>query len=80
MRANSILFTILGSFFILMAIVYTIWSVFFDTSRIAQETAAGGQGSPYHIEWVGTVALTLTGTPRWPHRLLPAAVVQVAGR
>jgi hypothetical protein len=46
MRANAILFWILSVFFILSAIVYTVWSLL----------------DPMHqkVEWVGTVALTLT--------------------
>jgi len=46
MRANSILFWILSVFFILSAIVYTLWSLL----------------DPMHmkVEWVGTVALTLS--------------------
>ncbi|HEY0249108.1 MAG TPA: cytochrome c oxidase subunit 4 [Gryllotalpicola sp.] len=45
MRANSILFWILTVFFAIAAIGYTVWSLIYY----------GG-----HIEWVGTVALTLS--------------------
>ncbi len=46
MRANAILFWILAIFFLLSAIVYTLWSLL----------------DPMHmkVEWVGTVALTLS--------------------
>ncbi|WP_431277463.1 cytochrome c oxidase subunit 4 [Leifsonia poae] len=46
MRANAILFWILGIFFLLSAIVYTGWSLL----------------DPMHmkVEWVGTVALVLS--------------------
>jgi hypothetical protein len=46
MRANAILFWILSGFFILSAIVYTLWNLI----------------DPFHhnVEWVGTVALVLS--------------------
>ncbi len=46
MRANSILFWILAAFFLLSAVVYTLWSLI----------------DPMHgkVEWVGTVALLLS--------------------
>lgn len=46
MRANAILFWILSIFFILSAVVYTVWSLL----------------DPMHekVEWVGTVALVLS--------------------
>lgn len=46
MKANSNLFWILGIFFWLSAAGYTLWSWFYYNG---------------HIEWVGTVALTLSG-------------------
>jgi hypothetical protein len=45
MRANSVIFWILAIFFGLMAVVYTLWSL---------EYYHG------HVEYVGTVALTLS--------------------
>ncbi|WP_313547155.1 cytochrome c oxidase subunit 4 [Leifsonia aquatica] len=46
MRANAILFWILSAFFILSAVVYTVWSLL----------------DPMHqkVEWVGTVTLVLS--------------------
>jgi len=45
MKANSIIFWITAVFFAVMAATYTIWSwIYYDG----------------HIEWVGTVALTLS--------------------
>jgi hypothetical protein len=51
-RANFILFWILAVFFFLLCGIYTIWSMFFDSSDGSQEL---------HVEWVGTVGLALTG-------------------
>ena len=45
MRANVVLFWLLAVFFVLAAIAYTIWSWLDHNS----------------IEWVGTVAITLSG-------------------
>ncbi|WP_158864635.1 cytochrome c oxidase subunit 4 [Leifsonia sp. AG29] len=46
MRTNAILFWILSAFFVLSAIVYTLWNLI----------------DPFHrnVEWVGTVALVLS--------------------
>jgi hypothetical protein len=51
-RANFILFWVLAVFCFALCGVYTIWSMFFDSSDGAQEL---------HVEWVGTVGLALTG-------------------
>ncbi len=47
MRANSNLFWILGGFFWLADATYIIWSLFF--------------GDLMRVEWVGTVAMALSG-------------------
>jgi len=49
--ANSKLFGILAGYFALLAVVYTVWSIFFNPQ------ATGDYGS---VEWAGTVALTLS--------------------
>jgi len=45
MKASSILFWVITAFFFLSAIVYTVWGLLYYGN----------------VEWVGTVALTLTG-------------------
>jgi hypothetical protein len=45
MRANSIIFWLIAVFFGLMAVVYTVWSLIYYHG---------------HVEYVGTVALTLS--------------------
>jgi len=45
MKASSVLFWVITAFFFLSAIVYTIWGLLYYGN----------------VEWVGTVALTLTG-------------------
>jgi hypothetical protein len=53
--ANSKLFWILAGFFGLLAVVYTLWSLFFNAQPLASTASVTGTG----IDWVGTVALTL---------------------
>lgn len=45
MRANAILFWILSAFFVLSAVVYTLWNLLDEFHR--------------NVEWVGTVAMLL---------------------
>jgi hypothetical protein len=48
MRANVVLFWLLAVFFLIAAVIYTVWSYL--------------EGVDDHvIEWVGTVAITLSG-------------------
>jgi len=56
MGANTKLFWILAGYFGLLAIVYTVWSVFFNDQPLASTASVTGGG----IEWAGTVALTLS--------------------
>jgi hypothetical protein len=56
MGANAKLFWILAGFFFLADIVYTVWSVV--TFSQTEGTAIAPQGA---VEWVGTVAIGLTG-------------------
>jgi hypothetical protein len=58
MRANVILFWVLAGFFFLAGIVYTVWSVIFNSQGLATQSVSG-PGAP--IEWVGTIALGLCG-------------------
>ncbi|MGN6272968.1 MAG: cytochrome c oxidase subunit 4 [Protaetiibacter sp.] len=48
MRTNAIIMYVIGVFFLLSAAAYTIW------------VGITVNWDPNHIEWVGTVALTLT--------------------
>jgi hypothetical protein len=57
MRANARLFWLLAGFFILLAVIYTVWSFLFDSQDLATTASITGSG----IDWVGTVALTLAG-------------------
>jgi hypothetical protein len=55
--ANIKLFWILSGFFLLLAVVYSVWSFIFESQDLATTaTPTGRQG----IEWAGTVALTLS--------------------
>lgn len=56
MGANNKLFWILTGYFALLAVVYTIWSLFFNGQDLASTASTTGAG----IEWAGTVALTLS--------------------
>ena len=56
MGANTKLFWILAGYFGLLAVVYTIWSVFFNSQPLASTASVTGGG----IEWAGTVGLTLS--------------------
>ena len=56
MGANTKLFWILAGYFGLLAVVYTVWSVFFNSQPLASTASVTGGG----IEWAGTVALTLS--------------------
>jgi len=56
MGANNKLFWILAGYFALLAVVYTVWSVFFNAQDFATTANNTGGG----IEWAGTVALTLS--------------------
>jgi len=56
-RANARLFWLLAGFFLLLAVVYTVWSFLFDSQNLATTASITGSG----IDWVGTVALTLAG-------------------
>jgi len=56
MGANTKLFWILAGYFALLAIVYAIWSVFFNDQPLASTASTTGGG----IEWAGTVALALS--------------------
>jgi len=58
MRANVILFWILTGFFLLATVVYTVWSLIFNSQQLASQSISG-PGTP--IEWVGTIALGLCG-------------------
>ena len=51
MRANVILFWILTGFFLLATVVYTVWSLIFNSQQLATQSISG-PGTP--IEWVGT--------------------------
>ena len=70
MRANAILFWILAVFFLLSAVVYTLWSLL----------------DPMHqkVEWVGTVALLLSAILAafiaWERDLLPFLNGSMASR
>lgn len=48
MRTNAIIMYVIGVFFLISAVAYTIW------------VGNTVNWNPNHIEWVGTVALTLT--------------------
>jgi len=56
MGANNKLFWILAGYFALLAVVYTIWSLFFNDQNFATTASPTGAG----VEWAGTVALTLS--------------------
>ena len=56
MGANNKLFWILTAYFALLAVVYTVWSLFFNTQNLATTATQTGGG----VEWAGTVALTLS--------------------
>jgi len=56
MGANTKLFWILAGYFALLAIVYSIWSVFFNDQPLASTASTTGGG----IEWAGTVGLALS--------------------
>ena len=56
MGANTKLFWILAGYFALLAVVYSVWSVFFNDQPLASTASVTGGG----IEWAGTVALTLS--------------------
>jgi hypothetical protein len=58
MKTNASLFWILGGFFFLADIAYIIWSIIYHGQGLAS-TPAGGDAGP--IEWVGTIAIALTG-------------------
>ncbi len=66
MRANAILFWILSVFFLLSAIVYTLWSLI----------------DPMHgkVEWVGTRSPAAERHPLGVHRLLRGPLARLAGR
>jgi len=57
-KTNSRLFWILGAFFWLADLTYIIWSIIYHGQGLASKPA-GGEAGP--IEWVGTVAIGLTG-------------------
>jgi hypothetical protein len=54
MRANANLFWIIAVFFFLADIVYTVWHVIYAQANGAQTVGE-------MVEWVGTVAIGLTG-------------------
>lgn len=58
MRANVILFWVLAGFFFVATAGYTVWSVIFNSQRLATSSSSG-PGTP--IEWAGTIALGLCG-------------------
>ena len=53
MGTNAKLMCILAAFFFLLGAVYTVWSLLVSASPSAQTLPA--------VEWVGTIAITLTG-------------------
>ena len=55
MRANATLFWIIAAFFFLADIIYTVWHILYSQSDGAQVP----NNQP--VEWVGTVAIGLTG-------------------
>jgi hypothetical protein len=55
--ANVKLFWILAAFFFVLAVVYSVWSFIFDGQDLATTATPTGESG---IEWVGTVALTLS--------------------
>jgi hypothetical protein len=57
MGTNARLFWILGGFFVLMDIVYIVWSILYHAQGLAT-LPAGAEGSP--VEWVGAVSIGLT--------------------
>ena len=56
MGVNTKLFWILTGYFALLAVVYTIWSLFFNSQNLATTATPTGGG----VEWAGTVMLTLS--------------------
>lgn len=58
MGANVKLFWILSVFFFVLAVVYSVWSFIFEMQDLATTATPTGVNG---IEWVGTVALTLSG-------------------
>ena len=55
MGANTKLFWILAAYFAVLAVVYTVWSVYFNDQPLASTATTTGVG----IEWTGTVGLAL---------------------
>ena len=55
MGASSKLFWILAGDFALLAVVYAVWSLFFNDQPLASTATVTGRG----IEWAGTVGLAL---------------------
>jgi hypothetical protein len=57
MRVTERMFWILAAFFVAADIVYVVWNLIFEAQNITQDPNGGENSS---IEWVGTVALTLS--------------------
>ena len=57
MKGFARLFTVLAVFFLVAAVVYSVWAYLYDLQDLATD-ASGSEGSTT-IEWVGTVGLAL---------------------
>jgi hypothetical protein len=56
--ANTKLFWTLSAFFLVAAVVYTVWTYLYNQQGLATDPT-GGESSV--IEWIGTIGLTLCG-------------------
>jgi sorbitol-specific phosphotransferase system component IIC len=57
---NARLFWILTAFFILLSVVYTVWTLLYGAQNLAQDPGAGGR-TDVMPEYTGTIGLLLAG-------------------
>ncbi|WP_411699642.1 cytochrome c oxidase subunit 4 [Conyzicola sp.] len=60
MGVNAKLFWILSVFFVLLAVVYTVWTLLYGAQDLAQDPGAGGKTGGV-IEYTGSIGLLLAG-------------------
>ena len=60
MGVNARLFWILAVFFVLLSVVYTVWTLIYGAQDLAQDPGAGGKAD-FVVEYAGTIGLFLAG-------------------